>query len=119
MPDISIQNYHSLSLQPALFSDREVIARLRNCVVGLAEHRMLLYDTSILYTYEASASYDVSLDLPRDNTGMIKYHVQMGESLLLQCVKSRIYCNKLYSYYNNLSLIFSNEKHPEFMGHPE
>ncbi|XP_022099167.1 exosome complex component RRP4-like [Acanthaster planci] len=45
------------NLEPVLLSDREVISRLRNCIVGLAEHRMMLYDTSILYTYEASLKY--------------------------------------------------------------
>ncbi|XP_033643034.1 exosome complex component RRP4-like [Asterias rubens] len=45
------------NLEPVLYSDREVLARLRNCIVGMAEHRMMLYDTSILYTYEASLKY--------------------------------------------------------------
>ena len=47
--------------QPVLYSDREVLARLRNCIVGMAEHRMMLYDTSILYTYEASLKYTVRI----------------------------------------------------------
>lgn len=40
-------------------SERQVIARLRNCIVCLAEQRILLYDTSILYAYEASIKYKV------------------------------------------------------------
>ncbi|XP_039442907.1 exosome complex component RRP4 [Culex pipiens pallens] len=39
--------------------DREVISRLRNCILALAHCKMLLYDTSILYAYEESLKYDV------------------------------------------------------------
>ncbi|ELV12688.1 Tyrosine-protein kinase ABL1 [Tupaia chinensis] len=42
------------NLEPVSLSDREVISRLRNCIVSLVTQRMLLYDTSILYCYEAS-----------------------------------------------------------------
>ncbi|XP_033732019.1 exosome complex component RRP4-like [Pecten maximus] len=47
------------NLEPVQKSDREVIARLRNCVLALAEHKMMLYDTSVLYTFEASLKYSV------------------------------------------------------------
>ncbi|OWF54694.1 exosome complex component RRP4-like [Mizuhopecten yessoensis] len=47
------------NLEPIQKSDREVIARLRNCVLALAEHKMMLYDTSVLYTFEASLRYSV------------------------------------------------------------
>ncbi|XP_060078700.1 exosome complex component RRP4-like [Ylistrum balloti] len=47
------------NLEPIQKSDREVIARLRNCVLALAEHKMMLYDTSVLYTFEASLKYSV------------------------------------------------------------
>ena len=47
-------------LQPVSRADREVISRLRNCVLALAEHKMMLFDTSILYTYEASLKFPVS-----------------------------------------------------------
>ncbi|EDV27544.1 uncharacterized protein TRIADDRAFT_21452 [Trichoplax adhaerens] len=40
--------------------EREIVARLRNCIMALAERQMLLYDTSITYTYEASLNYQVS-----------------------------------------------------------
>lgn len=39
--------------------DRECIARLRNCIHILAQCKMMLYDTSILYAYEESLKYDV------------------------------------------------------------
>ncbi|KAF7241015.1 Exosome complex component RRP4 [Varanus komodoensis] len=42
------------NLEPVPLSDREVISRLRNCVVALVTQKLMLYDTSILYCYEAS-----------------------------------------------------------------
>ena len=42
------------------FADRETVARLRNCVVALAEHTVLLFDTSLIYAHEASLKYSVS-----------------------------------------------------------
>ncbi|XP_041368167.1 exosome complex component RRP4-like [Gigantopelta aegis] len=44
-------------LDPVSPSDREVIARLTNCVLALAEHLMMLHDTSVLYAFEASQKY--------------------------------------------------------------
>lgn len=40
-------------------SDREVIARLKNCIASLASYGVLLYDTSVTYAYDASLVYDV------------------------------------------------------------
>ena len=39
---------------------REVIARLRNCVKALSSHRVLIYDTTLQYAYEASLKFKVS-----------------------------------------------------------
>ncbi|BFZ20113.1 hypothetical protein BsWGS_23152 [Bradybaena similaris] len=50
---------YETNLQPVAYTDRENIARLRNCILALADHRMLLFDTSILYTFEASQKYSV------------------------------------------------------------
>uniref|UniRef100_A0A8D2DYZ5 Exosome component 2 n=1 Tax=Sciurus vulgaris TaxID=55149 RepID=A0A8D2DYZ5_SCIVU len=47
------------NLEPVSLADREVISRLRNCVVSLVTQRMMLYDTSILYCYEASLSHQI------------------------------------------------------------
>ena len=47
-----------MDLAPVSRADREEIARLRNCVLALAEHKMLLYDTSIMYAYEESLKYE-------------------------------------------------------------
>ncbi|KAM4665076.1 exosome complex component RRP4 [Discoglossus pictus] len=47
------------NLEPISLSDREVISRLRNCILALAAQKMLLYDTSILYCYEASLSHQI------------------------------------------------------------
>uniref|UniRef100_H0V6K3 Exosome component 2 n=1 Tax=Cavia porcellus TaxID=10141 RepID=H0V6K3_CAVPO len=46
-------------LEPVSLADREVISRLRNCVVSLVTQRMMLYDTSILYCYEASLPHQI------------------------------------------------------------
>ncbi|XP_002731965.1 exosome complex component RRP4-like [Saccoglossus kowalevskii] len=47
------------NLEPVSEDERGVIARLRNCILGLAEHRLMLYDTSVLYTYETSTKYEI------------------------------------------------------------
>ncbi|KAG2469769.1 EXOS2 protein, partial [Polypterus senegalus] len=45
--------------EPVPLSDREVISRLRNCILALSVHKMLLYDTSILYCYESAFHHQV------------------------------------------------------------
>lgn len=40
--------------------DREAIGRLRNCILALAQSKMMLFDTSILYAYEESLKYTVA-----------------------------------------------------------
>lgn len=49
----------SFTFQPVSLSDREVISRLRNCLLALAAHKVLLYDTSVLYCYESSVQHQV------------------------------------------------------------
>lgn len=46
--------------------DREVCARLRNCLVILAESNILLTDTSVTYAYEESMKYKTSELLQTD-----------------------------------------------------
>ena len=43
-------------------SDRLTISRLRNCVAALAQSKIMIFETSILYAYEASLQlgYEVS-----------------------------------------------------------
>ena len=41
-----------------------MISRLRNCVLALSEHQMMLYDTSVLYCYEESQRFHVSTMVP-------------------------------------------------------
>ena len=43
--------------------ERETIARLRNCIVALVQQRIMLFDTSIQYTYDASLRYEVSITI--------------------------------------------------------
>uniref|UniRef100_A0A4W5K462 Exosome component 2 n=1 Tax=Hucho hucho TaxID=62062 RepID=A0A4W5K462_9TELE len=47
------------SLEPVSLSDREVISRLRNCLLALGAHKVLLYDTSVLYCYESSLPHQI------------------------------------------------------------
>ncbi|XP_044517260.1 exosome complex component RRP4 isoform X2 [Gracilinanus agilis] len=47
------------NLEPVPLSDREVISRLRNCIVSLVAQKMMLFDTSLLYCYEASLSHQI------------------------------------------------------------
>lgn len=39
---------------------RSNIARLRNCILILAKHKMMIYDTSILFCYEESLNHEVN-----------------------------------------------------------
>ncbi|RWS04392.1 exosome complex component RRP4-like protein [Dinothrombium tinctorium] len=50
----------AVNLDPVSFSDRETIARLRNCIMLLARQKMMLYDTSISYCYDISTEYQAS-----------------------------------------------------------
>ncbi|XP_040860434.1 exosome complex component RRP4 isoform X3 [Ochotona curzoniae] len=59
------------NLEPVSLADREVISRLRNCVVALVSQRMMLYDTSILYCYEASLPHQIKDILKPEITGEI------------------------------------------------
>ncbi|XP_006892514.1 PREDICTED: exosome complex component RRP4 isoform X2 [Elephantulus edwardii] len=47
------------NLEPVSLADREVISRLRNCIVSMVTQRMMLYDTSILYCYEVSLPHQI------------------------------------------------------------
>ena len=47
-------NQEKLSL-----TDRQVLARLRNCICGLARFKMTIQDTSITYCYDASIPHSV------------------------------------------------------------
>uniref|UniRef100_A0A1B6D3W3 Uncharacterized protein n=1 Tax=Clastoptera arizonana TaxID=38151 RepID=A0A1B6D3W3_9HEMI len=44
-------------------ADREVIARLRNCILALAASKMLLFDTSIMNAFKISQKYEVVSEL--------------------------------------------------------
>jgi hypothetical protein len=62
-----LQTWHStacwIDLQVVPRTDREVIARIRNCILALANCKMMLYDTSIFYAFEESQKYEVSYAL--------------------------------------------------------
>ncbi|KAJ6651993.1 hypothetical protein lerEdw1_015850 [Lerista edwardsae] len=48
-----------INLEPVPLPEREVISRLRNCIVALVAQKLALYDTSILYCYEASLPHQI------------------------------------------------------------
>uniref|UniRef100_H0Z2Q5 Exosome component 2 n=1 Tax=Taeniopygia guttata TaxID=59729 RepID=H0Z2Q5_TAEGU len=50
---------YTANLEPVPLSDREVISRLRNCIMALVTHKIMLFDTSILYCYEASLPHQI------------------------------------------------------------
>jgi len=47
------------SLQPISEQEREAMVRMRNSILCLAQYKMMLYDTSAYYAYEASSQYQV------------------------------------------------------------
>jgi exosome complex component RRP4 len=59
--------------------DREVIVRLRNCIVAMANNRMMLFDTSVLYTFEASQKYSVSNKFVFDRSLISYYAAPIGD----------------------------------------
>ena len=48
-------------------TDRIVLSRLRNCILALANSKMPLYDTSVMYAYEESQKYTVSFYMLKFN----------------------------------------------------
>ena len=49
----------AINMNEVQMETRTNIARLRNCILILAKHKMMLYDTSILFCYEESLNYEV------------------------------------------------------------
>ncbi|EMP34676.1 Exosome complex component RRP4 [Chelonia mydas] len=47
------------NLEPVSLHDRAVISRLRNCILALVAQKLMLYDTSIVYCYEASHPHQI------------------------------------------------------------
>lgn len=70
----------SFTFQPVTLSDREVISRLRNCLLALAAHKVLLYDTSVLYCYESSVQHQVGDISDRKRMWMYFFHHALSAS---------------------------------------
>lgn len=49
----------AININEVRIETRSNIARLRNCILILAKHKMMLYDTSILFCYEESLNNEV------------------------------------------------------------
>ena len=65
--------------EPVTREERETIARLRNCVLGLAQQKIMLFDTTIQYTYDASLKYEVifnSVNIIIYNKDNVMTHLQ-------------------------------------------
>ena len=71
----------SVDLSVVHHGEREVMARLRNVVSALANNGAMLWDTSIIYGYEASAKYSVtellSPDCMRDVAHLTRQRLQL------------------------------------------
>jgi len=69
----------NLEIVPA--GEREVLARLRNVVLALASSGTMLWDTSLIYGYEASGKYSVvellSKDCMRDVAHLTQQRLQL------------------------------------------
>lgn len=48
----------NVNFQPISKSDREIMARLKNCIAALVASKMMLDDSSIMFAYEESLRYD-------------------------------------------------------------
>lgn len=48
----------SFLLQPVGKSERETMARVKNCILALVASKMMLDDTSIMFAFEESLKYD-------------------------------------------------------------
>ncbi|XP_050414130.1 exosome complex component RRP4 [Patella vulgata] len=69
------------NLEPVPNDVRIVVARLRNSILALADHHMIIYDTSIMYAYEASLSFTVKDMLKPEVTSEIIGLVQQRMEL--------------------------------------
>jgi len=71
----------SQNLEVVPEGEREIIARLRNVVMCLAENCTLLWDTSIIYAWEASSKYStlelLNPDCMRDVVHLTQQRLQM------------------------------------------
>lgn len=47
------------TLEKIDIADRQILARLRNCIAGLARFKMTIQDTSITYSYDASVPHSL------------------------------------------------------------
>lgn len=57
--DVEHTGGYAQCLEQITRNDRETVARLRNCVVALANCKMMLFDTSVQYAYEESMKYQI------------------------------------------------------------
>lgn len=110
----------SFTFQPVTLSDREVISRLRNCLLALAAHKVLLYDTSVLYCYESSVQHQVGDISDRKRMWMyffffIMHSVPHKWKEMVEIFW--VYCAICWSYekpYYDLSMMVKKKKRQQF-----
>lgn len=61
--------------------DRESIARLRNCILALTSHNKMLWDTVILYAFDASSTYEakdlLKPDVMKSIVDIVKQRIEL------------------------------------------
>ena len=64
-------------------SDRLVISRLRNCIAALAQCKMMIFDTSTMYAYDASvrAGFEVSDEIKFNRTMYLRAWYNIAHAL--------------------------------------
>ena len=58
----SVDNHEVVNTPMASRDQRIDIARLRNCISALALNKIMIFDTTIQYTYDASANFKVTVN---------------------------------------------------------
>ncbi|XP_068628494.1 exosome complex component RRP4 [Battus philenor] len=61
--DDNVEEIQNAEKQPVSISDRETMARIKNCIAALVASKMMLDDTSIMFAYEESMNYENVKDL--------------------------------------------------------
>ena len=74
----------ALNLTKVSKLDREVIARVRNCILALAANTVMLWDTTLTQAYDVSMKYEVSellkSEVMADVAALTRHHVEAMET---------------------------------------
>ncbi|ESN90974.1 hypothetical protein HELRODRAFT_116445 [Helobdella robusta] len=71
---------HVQNFEPFSKEDHELVSRVRNSILLLSEHDIMLYDNTIIVAYEASMQYQVKdllkPDISREVADIVRHHLQ-------------------------------------------